>query len=105
MADYPKDVFGYALDPEMRRLEHHLSDLAAMFRGAAHDPDHCDELRQGIIQEYHATMAQLYALGWDDALDADSKLPKTYMPEEYFRRTAAMSEKYLQEYKKKHHQG
>lgn len=91
MDRYKRGELGFPLDPELRRLEIYLSDLAAAFRGTRGMPDKQME----IVQEYHATLSQLYALGWNDSLDEDSKLPKRLMPEEYFRRVALLREEYL----------
>lgn len=71
------DEFGFPTDPELRRLEDRLGDLAGMWRGTYDEK---------VVQEYHATMARLYELGWNDVLDMESELPDSLMPEEYLRR-------------------
>jgi hypothetical protein len=76
------DDIGLPLDPELRELEFHLGNLAAMWRGSKGMP----ERRREIVKEYHDTMAKLYSLGWDAILDIDCELPDELMPEEYLRR-------------------
>ncbi len=75
MGSYTKDNLGYPLDPDMRKLEFHLCDLAAWWRG---EP----KKRDVIINEYHATLSKLYELGWDGVLDVECELPDEYMPQE-----------------------
>jgi len=85
MATYETDAVGYPLDPQMSQLQAYLGTLAGMWRHAKITED---SIRQKeIVQKYHETMAQLYALGWDDALDIDAELPDEFLPEEYLRRT------------------
>ncbi len=76
------DEFGNPTDPVLRELEFHLCDLAGIWRTKWGSPQRQEE----IVQEYHATMAKLYSLGWDGWLDMECKLPKRLMPEEYLRR-------------------
>jgi hypothetical protein len=78
------DTFGYPVDPELRRLEFLLGDLAAQWRGSYDRP----EAQQTIVREYHQTMDMLYNLGWDAELDLESHLPDGLMPEEYVKRNA-----------------
>ncbi|NJN68779.1 MAG: hypothetical protein HC884_19795 [Chloroflexaceae bacterium] len=85
MATYETDAVGYPLDPQMRQLQAYLGTLAGMWRNAKRKGK--VERQAEIVQEYHETMAQLYALGWDDALDIDAELPDEFLPEEYLRRT------------------
>jgi hypothetical protein len=74
---YEKDQSGCPVDPAMQRLISHLGELAARWRGSRKD---------GLVQEYHTTMQQLYDLGWDDDIDMDGELPDELMPEEYLKR-------------------
>ena len=76
------DECGYPLDPELRRLEFYIGDLAAKWRGCA-----TLECRDRIFREYHMTMKKLYDLGWDSSLDIESELPNEFLPEEYLLRT------------------
>lgn len=78
------DKFGYPIDPELRRLEFRLGDLAAMWRGSYDRP----ERQQAIMREYHQVMQSLYELGWDAELDMESHLPQEVMPAEYVKRNA-----------------
>lgn len=73
---------GYPVDPELRRLEFLLGDLAAHWRGSYHDP----ERQQAIVRTYHETLYRLYELGWDAALDMASQLPDNLMLVVYTRR-------------------
>lgn len=76
---------GYPVDPELFRLESRLSQLAAGWRGARDQP----ERQAWFVREYHATMNQLIAHGWDvrlAGLDAEDTLPEALMPETYRRR-------------------
>jgi hypothetical protein len=76
------DSIGYPVDPELRRLEFLLGDLAAEWRGSCEHP----EKQQTIVITYHQTLRRLYDLGWDAELDLESHLPEEYMPEEYIKR-------------------
>jgi hypothetical protein len=78
------DKSGYPLDPELRRLEFYLGELAGLWRGAYGDQERQDE----TVQEYRAILARLYELGWDATLDIESELPEELMPEEYLRRNS-----------------
>jgi hypothetical protein len=91
MATYETDAVGYPLDPQMSQLQAYLGTLAGMWRNAKRKGK--VERQAEIVQEYHETMAQLYALGWDDALDIDAELPYELMPEEYFQRAEKRREK------------
>lgn len=71
------DIFGFPVDPELNRLETHLGNLAALWRST---------WDQSVVDEYHATMAHLYELGWDGRLDIESELPDRLMPIDYLRR-------------------
>ena len=82
MCVHQVDEFGYPADPELRKLEFHLCDLAGSWRGSWGDPHRQEE----IVNEYHATMAKLYSLGWDGTLDVECELPEDLIPEEYMRR-------------------
>ncbi|MCP4536697.1 MAG: hypothetical protein GY832_06080 [Chloroflexi bacterium] len=44
------------------------------------------EQQEEIVREYHATIAKLYTLGWDGAVDVECELPDELVPEEYWRR-------------------
>lgn len=80
---------GFATDPTMRRLERQLSNLAAAWRGAE---DQSVEAA-ALVQDYHATMDQLIALGWDPAvgeLDLEDTLPSNLMPVAYLERHQAV---------------
>ena len=76
------DPLGYPVDPELRRLEFHLGDLAAQWRSTYGD----DNRQAALVHEYHATLGILYAQGWDSVLDSESELPDALMPQEYMRR-------------------
>jgi len=78
------DDLGYPLDPELRSLQAYLGTLAGMWRHARRTNDH--QRQHELVQAYHATLARLYELGWDDGLDIDAELPDRLMPEEYFHR-------------------
>lgn len=80
------DTFGYPVDPELRRLEFLLGDLAAEWRGSYDQP----EKQRAIVISYHQTLQQLYDLGWDAELDRESHLPEEYMPEEYIKRNVGV---------------
>ena len=73
------DQFGYPNDPELRRLEFYLGDLAARWRDAWGEP----KRQAAIVAEYHATFDQLVQHGWQAALDEESELPSALMPEIY----------------------
>ncbi len=77
MSKHQVDKFGFPIDPELNRLESYLGELAARWRGT---------WDQEIVKEYHAILAQLYALGWDGRLDIESELLDRLMPEEYLQR-------------------
>ena len=81
MCAHKTDAVGYPLDPELRKLEFHLCGLAGDWRGSWGDSNRQAE----IVREYHATMAKLYALGWDGILDIECELLDELMPEEYLR--------------------
>ncbi len=77
------DAIGYPIDPELRRLEFYLCDLAAKWRGSSNV-----KRREEIIHEYAETMSQLFRLGWDSYLDYDCVLPNGIgLPEIYYKRT------------------
>lgn len=78
------DAIGYPIDPELRKLEFYLGDLAARWRGSYDRPD----VQEALVREYWAVLNQLYALGWDSLLDIESELPDRLMPEEYMRRNS-----------------
>ena len=80
---HEKGISGYPLDPELDRLQSRLGELAGMWRSANRRDE--KESKEEIVQEYHAIMAQLYQLGWEDELDYDAILPYELMPEEYRR--------------------
>lgn len=82
MCAHEVDKIGLPVNPELRRLELLLCDLAGTWRGSWGDPNRQEEL----VREYHATMAKLYSLGWNGALDVECELPDELMPEEYVRR-------------------
>ncbi|HRV96086.1 MAG TPA: hypothetical protein P5526_28295 [Anaerolineae bacterium] len=72
------DSIGLPVDPELRRLEFLLGDLAAQWR-EYESPERQNE----IVLEYHSVMERLYELGWDGFLDWDSELPTELMPEQH----------------------
>jgi hypothetical protein len=82
MCPHQVDKIGYPVDPELRRLQIQLCDLAGRWRFYGGDARRQEE----TVREYHATMAQLYALGWDAVLDVECELLNELMPEEYRRR-------------------
>jgi hypothetical protein len=99
MSPHAVDDIGYPLDPELRRLQARLGTLAGMWR---HAKTSSDLLRQQeLVEEYRQTLARLYELGWDDALDSDAELPDEYMPEEYFLRAAQRREQAREEWYKR----
>jgi len=76
------DKSGYPIDPELRRLEFRLGDLAGLWRRM-----HGDQSQQdALVKEYVIIIAQLYSLGWDAVLDIESELPDRLMPDEYLKR-------------------
>lgn len=82
MCAHEVDQFRYPVDPELRKLEIHVCDLAGAWRESWGDPHHQEE----IVDEYHATIAKLYSLGWEGTLDVECELPEELMPDEYMRR-------------------
>ena len=52
---------GFAVDPELHRLERLLGDLATEWRGAEGQPEREIE----IVRQYQVTMERLFELGWD----------------------------------------
>ena len=75
---------GFAVDPEITRLEERLGDLAGAWRDAQGDP----EQRETIVRAYHATMEQLFQRGWDAGvanLGYDQTLPDEFMPAKFLR--------------------
>jgi len=76
------DASGYPTDPHLRALQAKLGDLAAEWREVYRGV----EGQRDIVSDYHAVMAELYALGWDDMLDIDAELPEVLMPAEYVKR-------------------
>lgn len=76
------DISGYPLDPELRKLEFQLGDLAELWRGSFGD----DNRQSQLVDEYHSILTRLYHLGWDSELDIESELPDRLMPQEYLRR-------------------
>ncbi len=84
------DESGFPLDPELRRLEDHLGDLAAEWRGSQEQSEHA----AAIVREYHATLERLIELGWDASvgeLDYEDLLPDDLMPDAYLRRHEHLS--------------
>jgi hypothetical protein len=77
MCAHEVDKFGYPVNPELRKLEFHLCDLAGSWG---------ERSEEEIVSEYHATMAELYSLGWDGTLDVECELPREFMPDKYVRR-------------------
>ena len=76
------DASGFPIDPELRRLENLLGDLAAEWRSAADDAEHADE----VVHQCHATLQRLTELGWDariGELDYEDLLPDQLMPDKY----------------------
>src|SRR5579859_8121408 len=80
---HAKGWSGYPLDPELKRLQFRLGDLAARWRETYARPG---DREHEIHHEYVATIERLYELGWDDVLDIDSELRDALMPAEYLRR-------------------
>lgn len=83
------DKSGYPVDPVLRNLQKQLGILAAELRGMPQEDT--DEKQRQIVEEYRATMDQLYELGWDDILDIEAELPEHLMPEEYTKRHPPLS--------------
>ncbi len=82
---------GFPIDPEIRRLEHELGDLAAEWRGAQGEP----EQRRAIVRAYHMTIAQLMDRGWDAGvanLGYEETLPDELMPAAYLQQVAYIPE-------------
>ena len=82
---------GFPVDPEIRRLEHELGDLAAEWRGAQGEP----EQRMAIVRAYHVTIAQLMDRGWDAGvanLGYEETLPDELMPAAYLQQVAYIPE-------------
>lgn len=75
------DSIGLPVDPELRRLEFLLGDLAAQWREYE-----SPEKQSEIVREYHSIMESLYELGWDGYLGWDSELPTGLMPEQYLKK-------------------
>ncbi|MCB0197120.1 MAG: hypothetical protein KDJ65_34555 [Anaerolineae bacterium] len=75
---HEKDSIGLPIDPELRRLEFCLGDLAAQWREYE-----SPEKQKEIVREYHATMESLFELGWDGFLSLDSELPDELLPKRY----------------------
>jgi hypothetical protein len=88
MCAHEVDELRFPVDPELRELEMNLGDLAETWRGNWGNPDRQAEM----VREYHATMAKLYALGWDGTIDLECELPEELMPEEYLRRHPGFSD-------------
>lgn len=82
MPKHAVDDIGLPIDPELRRLEFALSDLAAVWRGNRDNPERQVEIKR----KYHDTMSLMYALGWDGGLAVDGELPYEHMPPKYLRR-------------------
>ncbi len=59
-----------------------LSNLAALWAGAYGD----DDLQAAYAHEYHAAVAELFELGWDERLTLECELPRQLMPEIYLQR-------------------
>lgn len=66
---------GYSADPLLFALERKVSELAMKWRGSKD---------KQVVQQYHAVIKCLIALGWEGDLDADAELPDRLMPKEYF---------------------
>ena len=66
---------GYPADPLLYALQSKVGELAMKWRGSKDDK---------IVQQYHATLKCLIALGWEGYLDVDAELPDELMPKEYF---------------------
>jgi hypothetical protein len=95
MCAHKVDAMGYPVDPHLRSLQAHLSNLAAMWRYARRSNDIARQ--QELVRGYHDTLEQLYALGWDDGLDIEAELPHELMPEEYFQRAELRREQLRKE--------
>jgi hypothetical protein len=59
-----------------------LSNLAALWAGVYGD----DDLQAAYVHEYHAAVAELFELEWDDRLTLECELPRHLMPEIYLQR-------------------
>jgi hypothetical protein len=80
MSSNNRDRWGYSTDPEIRKLEFLLGDLAAQYRGED------DPIQQKkIVQEYHVTVQRLEELAWEGIIDWESELPNDLMPTNYRR--------------------
>lgn len=64
---------------EINELLNRLGDLAATWRGLIGE----DDKREVVQLDYAHTVEQLYALGWDDFLDIEDRLPYPHLPESY----------------------
>lgn len=62
----------------IHKLEHKLSDLAAMWRGNKTSPR-----AETIVRQYQAVLRCMIELGFREPLDTDSELPNRLMPSEY----------------------
>ena len=65
------------MNMELDAMELELSDFAACWRGAA------ESARGEIVLHYHAILRCMIELGFNQALDLDSELPRRLMPQEY----------------------
>lgn len=79
MPKHKVDKLGLPTDPEMRKLELRLCDLAGIWRCRCGG----SQQEQQIMKEYHTTVKELYRLGWDGCIDVECHLPQNLMPEEY----------------------
>lgn len=79
MTPHQIGLSGYPRDPELYRLQQHLGHLVGTYHAVQNDPT----MQAHIVEEYHQTMRQLYACGWDDILDPEAELPAHMMPKEY----------------------
>lgn len=74
------DNIGLPIDPELKRLQFQLTDLAVMWRGNRNNPENASE----IVEKYKMLLLHMYELGWDGDLHPEAQLPDRFMPEEWF---------------------
>ena len=87
---------GFAVDPTIIQLEDRLGDLAGDWRSAHGRP----EQQAALVRAYHATMEQLFQLGWDAGvanLGYEQTLPDELMPAEYLRQMSLAASEYLRQ--------
>lgn len=70
------------MQSEIDALLNELVRLAMQWRGMNISGN--TQKRNEVTNQYHHTMRNLFALGWEGVLDIDSELPDQFMPQEYF---------------------